>query len=514
MELACFVYLELVVDDNDKNGEECTTTTNNNNSDDELWFHITAIEYSRQHREQLLRQEFGSWLLEEHIESSVIATDPVGKVVFWNRFATELYQYLSQEAIGNNIMELTPSEMTQEQGIEIFGRLVKGEHWKGFFGVKRKDGTQFIAHVTDTPVLNQDGELKFVVGVSADYTLMHDLMAELKTLNTNLESEVESRTKQLLEREQKLRMVGAAIKESDTAIIITEDDGSIIWANGAVCKLLHLSEEELVHQYPWNLPMTFDFDDIDVDPVERQCPEEHSPIPNAQTYFQSQSTKKMAPIKAIVTSDPTTNQNNMVTNAKEDDTDSASSTTPTSSSPETYLSVSVQSMADSKQRMIILRDTTTEYKMTQEQRKAEMAEAASASKTEMMQMLSHDFRTPLQGIMGVVSTMLVDLDKDSMAYEDLSCILASSRLLLTLIGNVLDLGKLDADKMDRIELNSIPVLPSIIDTMTFCEHFGKIHNVKLTLENSEAGQTVKASRLRLEQMYVYQGCVCICVVYF
>jgi len=65
--LACFVHISLL---------------------DEHSFQLTAIEYSRSQREKKLRQEFGSWLLEEHIEKSVIATDPIGTVVFWNRFAT------------------------------------------------------------------------------------------------------------------------------------------------------------------------------------------------------------------------------------------------------------------------------------------------------------------------------------------------------------------------------------------------------------------------------------------
>lgn len=174
LQISCFVHLEL--------------------SDDAQAFHLTAMEYSREHRENMLRVEFGSWLLEEHIEKAVIATDPVGRVVFWNRFASELYQWDKEEAVGHSILELTPSEMTREQNTEIVGRLLNGEHWKGMFGVRKKDGTSFMAHVTDTPILDRDGALKFVVGVSVDYTQFHDLMGELETINTDLEMEVLSRS--------------------------------------------------------------------------------------------------------------------------------------------------------------------------------------------------------------------------------------------------------------------------------------------------------------------------------
>ena len=69
----------------------------------------------------------------------------------------------------------------------------------------------------------------------------------------------------------------------------------------------------------------------------------------------------------------------------------------------------MQSVLDTNQKMIILRDLTAQRKADQAQLVAEKAAAASQTKTEMMQMLSHEFRTPLQGIMGVASTMLMDM---------------------------------------------------------------------------------------------------------
>jgi PAS domain S-box-containing protein len=186
--LACFVHVELLSSNNNDNDYDSRTTP--------TLFHLTAVEYSRQHRRLLIRNEFCAWLLEGHMESAVIATDPLGKVVFWNKFAETLYQWTSQEAIGKSIMDLTPSLMTQEQGVEIFSKLVQGEHWRGLFGVQCKDASQFMAHVTDTPVIDAQGNLKFVVGISDDYTQMHNLLE-------HLEREVELRTKQVLENERK-----------------------------------------------------------------------------------------------------------------------------------------------------------------------------------------------------------------------------------------------------------------------------------------------------------------------
>ncbi|KAL3916463.1 MAG: hypothetical protein SGILL_005167 [Bacillariaceae sp.] len=183
-------------------------------------YDVTALEYSRTHREDILRQEFGSWLLEDHIEKAVIATTMAGTVCFWNDYAAELYQYSKEEAMGQNIMELTPSEMSGEQAKEIFGELLQGKHWSGMFRVKKKDGSQFMAHVTDTPVMDAEGGVKFIVGVSADYSQLHNTMEELERLNNTLESEVQTRTNEMLAQRreaEKAKQVAALAAENNKA---------------------------------------------------------------------------------------------------------------------------------------------------------------------------------------------------------------------------------------------------------------------------------------------------------
>jgi PAS domain-containing protein len=45
-----------------------------------------------------------------------------------------------------------------------------GEGWSGEFTVRRRDGTTFPAFVTDTPVFDERGSLRAIVGVSMDIT--------------------------------------------------------------------------------------------------------------------------------------------------------------------------------------------------------------------------------------------------------------------------------------------------------------------------------------------------------
>jgi len=412
---------------------------------------LSAVEYSRSHRKKLLRQEFGSWLLEDHIEKAVIATTLTGEVVFWNRFATELYQYTSQEVQGRNIMELTPTDMTQDQAVEIMAKLGAGQHWKGMFQVQRKDKSTFIAHVTNTPVQGADGGIEFIVGVSADYSQLHNVMKQLEDLNANLEQQVQERTHELLEKEKYLRMVGAAVRVSDTGVLITNDRHRVVWSNNAVSRMLHRTEAEILGSFPWELPLQ----------IERSSPDDGS-------------------LRGFFTSP-----------------DSTPAMTVTVEGSEKILQVSVQRLP-AEEFMISFRDVTAERKATQ-------AETSSRAKTEMVRILSHELRTPLQGIMGSASMLLADLQPecDVSMHDSLSVILASSRLLLTLINNILDLGKLEANRMMEEELSSIPVAAVVKDSLQFCEPFAALNEVDLIFRDRDRdlGRVV-ANRIRLEQILV------------
>ena len=190
---------------------------------------LVALEFSRDHRSQLLRQEFASWLVEEHIEKSVIATRADGTIVFWNRFATSLYQYTPEEAMGSEIRSLIAGRISLEQGNEMMERMAQGHHYSIMYMVSRKDKTEFMAHCTTTPIFDQHGVCQVMVGVSADYSELHNVMTELDQLNANLEKEVVARTEQLLTREKHLRMIGSAMRESDTGVVMTNQDYRITW---------------------------------------------------------------------------------------------------------------------------------------------------------------------------------------------------------------------------------------------------------------------------------------------
>lgn len=104
------------------------------------------------------------------VAQAVIATDLHGTVIFWNSFAERLYGWPAAEALGANVLDLTPSPALKEKAGEILERLKAGQSWAGEFEMQRRDGTLFPAMVNDSPIINDKGELIGIVGVSVDNT--------------------------------------------------------------------------------------------------------------------------------------------------------------------------------------------------------------------------------------------------------------------------------------------------------------------------------------------------------
>lgn len=103
-------------------------------------------------------------------DDAVIGTDLSGTIVYWNAKAEQLYGWRSAEALGRDIIEVTPTLMSKAEADQIMSTLGQGKEWSGPFMVKDRHGQPMIVHVEDKPVL-VDGEVVGVVGVSRPTTV-------------------------------------------------------------------------------------------------------------------------------------------------------------------------------------------------------------------------------------------------------------------------------------------------------------------------------------------------------
>jgi len=91
------------------------------------------------------------------------------------------------------------------------------------------------------------------------------------------------------------------------------------------------------------------------------------------------------------------------------------------------------------------------------------AQMASSAKTTFLSQMSHDMRTPLNAIIGMTAIAGTHLDDRNRVAECLSKITSSSRHLLSLINDVLDMSKIESGKVDLSEEEFS--LPDLIDNM-------------------------------------------------
>ena len=79
------------------------------------------------------------------------------------------------------------------------------------------------------------------------------------------------------------------------------------------------------------------------------------------------------------------------------------------------------------------------------------AEAANRAKTEFLSNMSHDIRTPMNGIIGMTAIAVAHLDDKERVRDSLQKITQASKHLLSLINEVLDMSKIESGKVELVE---------------------------------------------------------------
>ena len=115
---------------------------------------------------------------------------------------------------------------------------------------------------------------------------------------------------------------------------------------------------------------------------------------------------------------------------------------------------------------------------------AKKAEAANQAKTEFLQRMSHDIRTPINGICGMLDVAdhyADDMEKQTECREKVK---EASNLLLELVNDVLDMSKLETDE---IVLEEVPFNLSKIskEVLVVIEQIAEEQNIRIEWEKKE-----------------------------
>ena len=155
-------------------------------------------------------------------------------------------------------------------------------------------------------------------------------------------------------------------------------------------------------------------------------------------------------------------------------------------------------------------------------RTAKKAEAANEAKTEFLQRMSHDIRTPINGICGMINVADYYADNMEKQTECRAKIKEASHLLLELINEVLDMSKMESDEvvLEEIPFNLNSIFEEILGVI---EHMAAEQNIRILWEEKEVthwnliGSPVHVKRILMnilsnavkynkENGYVYISC--------
>ncbi|MFT5237045.1 MAG: signal transduction histidine kinase/ActR/RegA family two-component response regulator [Flavobacteriaceae bacterium] len=142
----------------------------------------------------------------------------------------------------------------------------------------------------------------------------------------------------------------------------------------------------------------------------------------------------------------------------------------------------------------LLQDKNNELMLAKEK-----AEKASLAKAQFLSTITHELRTPLYAVTGLTHLLLEENPKENQK-ENLNSLKFSGEYLLSLINNILDLNKLEANKVE-VEKTTFNLKKRMKDVIIALKKSGDDRKTKIHLEfdesipNSLSGDPLKLSQI-------------------
>ena len=149
-----------------------------------------------------------------------------------------------------------------------------------------------------------------------------------------------------------------------------------------------------------------------------------------------------------------------------------------------YIAKTRDANGDLAEVLYVGRDITAEKRQEFEyqeklRRSAEEAERANASKTAFLRRMSHDIRTPLNGIIGMIQVADRYNNDPTKLRECRSKVLHATDYLLDLVNNTLDISKMESGSL-QLDNQPFDLAELLVKTMSVLETYSGENSVVLT----------------------------------
>ncbi|MDA3912068.1 MAG: PAS domain S-box protein [Bacteroidales bacterium] len=417
--------------------------TNRNWSEDDFEFlqtisHIIANTYERKIIGDNLRESEEMFKkITSGAMDGIILIDSTGKVNYWNPAAQTIFGYSRSEMTGNDLHKLLPSKDD---------------------GQKYEANKIQFANTGTGNAIGKNIELKAYQkgGIPIDIEL------SLSSLKIKGEWHALGIVRNISERkyaENQLKTLSKAVEYASASIVITDINGDIEYVNKEFFETTGYSKEEVLGQNPRILssgkhPKSFYKNLWDTITEGKSWKGEfHNKRKNGETYYES---------------------------------------------------ALISSVTDEKGNILhyigIKEDITQEKLATAELIEAKQnAEMANKAKSDFLANMSHEIRTPMNAVIGFSEILANKIDnKEHKTY--LESIQASSKTLLNLINDILDLSKIEAGQM-KIQTETVNLKQTIQDITQIFSLKIQQKNLSLVLDiDPNLPNQIIIDELRLRQI--------------
>ncbi|KZL90870.1 PAS domain S-box protein [Clostridium magnum] len=355
---------------------------------------IVLILNYRLHKGESIKNALQLASIVDSSEDAIIATDLDGEIISWNKASERIYGYSKKEIVGKNFIILAPDKKIEEAS-KLLNKIKKGQEIKNFeLKVLTVQGEEIYLSVNISPIRNHYGDIVGACAIARDIT-------ENKKLH-----------QELYNSEKRFRSI---YEQSPIGIELFDANGVAISANKSFCKMFKINDVT-----------DFKHDNFFESPY--MAKEVKEKIIKKQT---SRITCKYVLVKR-----PNSNIN------KEGICYFDMITTPILNEQGELSSILCQ-----------VQDITKKIESEKELKKAKIsAEEANSSKSKFLANMSHEIRTPINGIMGMTDlALMTDLTDEQKEY--LNMVKTSSRHLLDIVNDILDISKIEAGKF-KLDLES------------------------------------------------------------
>ena len=129
-----------------------------------------------------------------------------------------------------------------------------------------------------------------------------------------------------------------------------------------------------------------------------------------------------------------------------------------------------------------------------------MADKASNDKSRFLAQMSHEIRTPMNAIIGLTSIAKAEIDEPDKVKSNLNKISSSSRILLRIINDILDMSAIEGGKM-KIDHIAFDFKKLIFDVTAMFYQQTKQNNIEFNIHMSSViNETLVGDELRSQQI--------------